>query len=106
MDMNTSVFNRLGLLLGLAGLTLAACQPQPTASTAQGSAAAATSAPANAAETDDLYRGLEFAMPRVQEPRIPSHRVSITDFGAVGDGLTKNTRAFEQAIAAAAAKGG
>jgi polygalacturonase len=99
--MNTSIFNRLGLLLSLAGLTLAACQPQPSASTTQGTPALAASA-----ATDDLYRDLEFAMPRVQEPRIPSHRVSITDFGAVGDGLTKNTRAFEQAIAAAAAKGG
>ena len=108
MHMNTRIFNRLGLLLGLAGVTLAACQPQPTTSNGQGTPAAAVSSGTSATTLvmDDLYKGIEFDMPRVQEPQIPAHRVSITEFGAVGDGLTKNTQAFEKAIAAAAAKGG
>jgi polygalacturonase len=106
--MNTRIFNRLGLLLGLAGVTLAACQPQLTTSTTQGTPAPAisTSTPATTLEMEDVYKGIEFDMPRVQEPQIPNHRVSISDFGAVGDGLIKNTQAFEKAIAAAAAKGG
>jgi polygalacturonase len=108
MNMNTRVINRLGLLLGLAGVTLAACQPQPTTSNAAGAAAQEHTAAAGASltSTDDLYQGIEFNMPRVKEPQIPNNRVVITEFGAVGDGLTKNTQAFEKAIAAAAAKGG
>nr|WP_246151162.1 glycoside hydrolase family 28 protein [Adhaeribacter aerolatus] len=70
------------------------------------SSPATPAVPVNKASTTDLYTGLEFNMPRVQEPRIPDNTVIITDFGAVGDGLTKNTQAFEKAIAAASAKGG
>jgi polygalacturonase len=47
-----------------------------------------------------------FQMPKVQEPRIRNHAVSITDFGAVPDGKTLNTEAIAKAIAAAAGKGG
>ena len=41
------------------------------------------------------------------DPRWPErqHRFLLTDFGAVGDGVTFNTRAFERAIAAVAAAG-
>ena len=54
----------------------------------------------------NIYEGIEFNMPKVAEAQFPNYSVSIADFGAVGDGLTKNTQAFEKAIAAAAAKGG
>ena len=47
-----------------------------------------------------------FSMPRVQEPSIPSRQVVLTDFGGVGDGVTRNTEAFSQAIEALAQKGG
>jgi polygalacturonase len=43
---------------------------------------------------------------RVRAPRFPRHEVKITDFGAVGDGLTDCSRAFAAAIAAAARRGG
>lgn len=39
-------------------------------------------------------------------PLIPDHWVDITDFGAVGDGLTKNTEAIRRAIAACVEAGG
>jgi polygalacturonase len=39
-------------------------------------------------------------------PKIPSKSVKLTDFGAVGDGATMNTAAFEKAFAALAEKGG
>ena len=49
-------------------------------------------------EFASLYEGLQFDMPRVERPRIPSRSVCITDFGGVGDGLTLNTKAFADAI--------
>lgn len=60
----------------------------------------------NTDESVDIYENIEFDMPKVVEPNIPDYRVSIEDFGAVGDGLTKNTKAFADAIEAASAKGG
>jgi len=55
---------------------------------------------------DDLYKGIEFDMPKVIEPTFQDNTVSITDFGAVGDGLTLNSQAFSDAIEAVSMKGG
>jgi polygalacturonase len=55
---------------------------------------------------ESLYANLPFDMPRVQEPTFPPYQVRITDFGAVGDGVAKNTQAFASAISAVAKKGG
>lgn len=55
---------------------------------------------------DDLYSGLEFEMPRVQEPIIPEYEVSITDYGAIDGGQFLCTQAFADAIDAVAKKGG
>ncbi|SIT94450.1 glycoside hydrolase family 28 protein [Pontibacter indicus] len=97
--------NRMFLLAGIAGALQFGCQQQPAATTT-----ANTSAPVAAvnstANTDWVYEGIEFNMPRVQEPTFGNYSVSITDFGAVSDGLTKNTAAFEKAIADVVAKGG
>jgi polygalacturonase len=60
----------------------------------------------NTAQTEHLYRGLEFDMPVVKEPVFPDNSVSITDFGAVGDGRHLNTAAFADAIDAVTEKGG
>ncbi|MCG9972881.1 glycosyl hydrolase family 28 protein [Christiangramia crocea] len=57
-------------------------------------------------DPESLYEGIEFEMPEVQEPVFPDFQVSIKDFGAVGDGLIKNTEAFEKAISHTASKGG
>ena len=55
---------------------------------------------------NDLYANLEFDMPRVNEPSFPDNTVTITDFGAVGNGQILNTKSFADAIEAVAAKGG
>ena len=53
-----------------------------------------------------LYKGLEFEMPVVPEPGFPEYTVSITDFGAVNDGQTLNTKAINDAINDVNVKGG
>lgn len=58
------------------------------------------------APAGEIYRDVEFDMPQVIEPQIPNNTVSVTDFGAVGDGVTLNTDAFRKAIEAVSAKGG
>ncbi len=55
---------------------------------------------------DDLYKDIAFDMPKVSEPQFPDNAVNIIDFGAKGDGLTKNTEAFAKAIDAVVKKGG
>jgi polygalacturonase len=55
---------------------------------------------------DSLYEGLPFAMEKVALPSIPARSVCLSDFGAVGDGITLNTDAFAQAIDALVQKGG
>jgi len=57
-------------------------------------------------QADNLYKDIEFKMPRVQEPIIPSHTVSISDFGAINGGQVLCTQAFAQAIDALSKKGG
>lgn len=42
----------------------------------------------------------------VFEPGFPDRRLSVADFGAVGDGVTKNTNSFAEAIKACADAGG
>jgi len=54
----------------------------------------------------DLYSGIEFKMPRIQEPVIPKNVVSIVDFGAKSNGQVLNTKAIADAIDAVSKKGG
>jgi polygalacturonase len=51
-------------------------------------------------------QGLPFEMPEVRVPMFADGKVSIVDFGAVGDGQTMNTRAINEAIRSCAEKGG
>ncbi|KRD08948.1 glycoside hydrolase [Flavobacterium sp. Root901] len=54
----------------------------------------------------DTYKGIEFKMPKVNEPVIPNNSVNIKDFGAVNGGDVLNTKAFADAIDAVSKKGG
>ncbi|HCA80381.1 MAG TPA: glycoside hydrolase family 28 [Bacteroidetes bacterium] len=49
---------------------------------------------------------LPFSMPVIQLPAIPDASVTITDFGAVADGRTMNTKSINDAIRTCANKGG
>ncbi len=92
---------RLAVMLALAGSLQFACQSQPVVIT--GSEATVSAASADA---EGIYDNIEFDMPRVAEPEFADYSVSITDFGATGDGKTKNTKAIADAIDAVVAKGG
>lgn len=70
------------------------------------SACAVSQPVSKATQANDLYTGIEFQMPRVQEPVIPANSVSITDFGAKSGGQFLCTKAFAEAIDAISAKGG
>jgi len=50
--------------------------------------------------------GLPFAMPEIDIPEFPDNVFSIVDFGAIGNGHTKNSDAFNKAIQACAEAGG
>lgn len=62
--------------------------------------------PVPSAPAGEIYRDIEFDMPQVIEPQIANNSVTITDFGAVGDGVVLNTEAFLRAIDAVASRGG
>jgi len=47
-----------------------------------------------------------FPVPAFTRPRFQRRRFNVADFGAVGDGVTKNTAAFARAVAAAKRTGG
>ena len=61
---------------------------------------------ASAADYGAALKDLPFKMGRVARPSIPSRKVSVADFGAVGDGNVLNTEAFASAIAYLESKGG
>lgn len=53
-----------------------------------------------------MYEDLPFHMERVERPLINSRRVSLLEFGAIADGRTLNTQAFQCAIENLSQKGG
>ena len=57
-------------------------------------------------EFEHVYADLPFSMEKVHRPQIPDHKVLLTDFGAVGDGVTLNTDAFRDAVDSLVSVGG
>lgn len=58
-------------------------------------------------DLDALYRlDLPFEMPAYQLPQIPNYSINLSDFGAIGDGVTNNSAAFAKAVQHLAEKGG
>lgn len=55
---------------------------------------------------DYLYENLPFEMPVLKKPIFPDKTLSIVDCGAVGDGITLNTEAFNQAMIQLSQAGG
>jgi polygalacturonase len=61
---------------------------------ATGAAGASLSALPGWAQTADPWAGAAEILARIRRPRIPARSVSIVDYGAKGDGVTLNSRAF------------
>ena len=58
------------------------------------------------AQNTDIYKDVEFTMPKVEEASFPATSVSIVSYGAVAGGVIKNTDAFKKAIQDINSKGG
>ena len=59
-----------------------------------------------AGDYDALYKDLPVQMEQPRLPSIPELSVSISEFGACGDGVTLNTEAFSKAVSKLAKQGG
>lgn len=60
----------------------------------------------SAQDYSKYYTDLPVPIKQVEAVKVPDTRVSITDFGGVGDGTALNTEAFRKAISALVKKGG
>ena len=85
-----------------------AAPPAPSASAAVAPAATIVTPPAEALISNEPIQPIQapFPMPALERPRFPPGVYDVRSFGAVADGVTKNTDAFKKTIAAAVAKGG
>ncbi len=54
----------------------------------------------------EVYKNLPFDMPQINAPTFPERNVTLTDFGAVGNGTHLCTEAFAKAIDALSVQGG
>lgn len=59
-----------------------------------------------AEEYGKYYQDLPFDIPKVAVPVIPELKVSLADYGGIGDGMALNTQAFSDAIADLSNRGG
>ncbi len=56
------------------------------------------SAQAQTRDYSQYYQNLPTEVAQVSAPQIPANEISITEVGGVGDGVTLNTKAFEDGI--------
>lgn len=61
---------------------------------------------ATAGDYAKFYVNMPVDMPKATPPVIPENTVSLTDFGAIGNGVSLNTEAFSKAISALNKQGG
>lgn len=61
---------------------------------------------ATADDYADYYANMPIEIQKATPPSIPDNTVTLTDYGAVGNGIALNTEAFRKAISALASKGG
>lgn len=93
---------------------LSARPARPTRRTALAAGALAAAAPllppahsaSAASATADPWSRVPAILARIKPPRFPQQCFDIRDFGAVGDGATKNTAAFRRAVDACHKAGG
>jgi polygalacturonase len=86
------------LALGAAALAGCAATPGDPAEAEADSGAMYTPYEGDAIQPVD---NAPFAVPAFARPRFHRRRFDVADFGAIGDGVTKNTAAFARAVAAA-----
>ena len=55
---------------------------------------------------NQFYQNLPFPMSKVEAPSFKNNKMSVVDFGGLGDGYTLNTQSFSKAIDALSKKGG
>lgn len=94
------------ILLGCAMFFSAAAVESLAVANADHSAAAQAKINEGNQELQSYISTLPFTMPEMHVPEFPDKQFNITDYGAVGDGITKNTDAFAAAISACAEAGG
>ena len=58
------------------------------------------------ADAKKYYENLPFEMSEIMIPEFPDYSVNIVDFGAVGDGITMNTKAINEAVRQCSKNGG
>jgi polygalacturonase len=113
MTHRKATFSLSALVFAVFAACASSAPPEPSAPAAPvPQAASPAPTPAVPAAEDLVSREViqpiqaPFPMPVLERPRFPSGVYDVRSFGAVGDGVTKNTDAFGKAIAAAVAKGG
>lgn len=105
MDSNGFIQRGIAVVASVMALAITGCAADQPGAGATGDDAAATYTPYAEAPIQAISNA-PFAVPAFSRPRFHRRRFNVAEFGAVGDGVTKNTAAFARAVAAAKQAGG